>query len=115
MAKAETGYVSWFNKLMAWALKGINVSGSIHKLSPVKSSTGKGWKMCDCPKCKTHNAFVFRSHTDGKVYVAFCRKCKKYTARNSEVESSTCKGTKADGTACTYKAKDDGYCGIHTP
>jgi hypothetical protein len=27
--------------------------------------------------------------------------------------SSKCKGTKKDGSPCTFKAKDNGYCGTH--
>jgi hypothetical protein len=134
---------SWFNKIVQGALRqGVVVNGEVHKASPVKSKTGKGWYKGKCPKCSSPNGFVFRSHTDGKVYILFCQKCKKYSwskvrpaegkdIRNVDVPTNPmdaatkgmvqgadslkeqCGAVKQDGTRCTYKAKANGFCGYH--
>lgn len=137
---------SWFNRMVEGALrKGVVVGAEIHKASPVKSKTGKGWYKGKCPKCGSPNGFVFRSHTDGKVYILFCQKCGKYSwsrvkpaeheardirdveAPANPVDAATkgmvqaadninhevCGAVKQDGTRCTYKAKNNGFCGYH--
>ena len=131
---------SWFNKVVEWAIgSGVVVEGNVHKASPVKSKTGNGWHKGKCPKCGSKNGFVFRSHTDGKVYILFCQKCKKYSwsrvkprdIRNVDevtnpVDAATkgmvqaadnikemCGGVKKNGQRCTYTAKANGFCGIH--
>ena len=109
-------YVSWFTKTSNWALKGINICGSVHKMSPI--SEGNTWEKFDCPKCNSINAFLFRSHNNGKVYGTFCIKCKKVSDVSEAIakrKSKQCKGIKRDGSQCKLKAQPGRtYCRYHS-
>ena len=119
-------YESWFNTTRNSAVRGIEIKGSVHKLSPISSKSRKGWKKCDCLRCKSKNAFLFRSHTDGNVYMSFCQKCKKSsqccehgndiaTCKECRKSKPLCKGVKADGSLCKFKALPvRKYCGQHS-
>lgn len=75
-------YVSWFNKIRTGLLrKGIVIDGKKHIASPIKD--GESWKRGKCPKCESENGFIFRSHTDGNVYICFCHKCNKFSVRQT--------------------------------
>jgi len=114
--------------VIGWLAKEFfNYEAAAHKFSLVRNKTGKSWKTGTCPKCGFGSALVGRSHADKEVYIALCGRCKKHTIRRHTglppvdgvyihlvaKAAMTCKGTKTDGTACTYVAKDNGYCGVH--
>lgn len=105
---------SWFNKLREWMAGGVNIAGRIHKLSPVKAQSKKSWAKEVCPKCGSGNGFVFRSHTDGTVWVVGCFNCKKYTVLPTKTKPyPICKAVTLKGVRCKNKSKSDGYCAVH--
>jgi hypothetical protein len=87
---------SWFNETRVRVVtEGIMIGDKNHKLSPVFE--GKVCKAKPCPACGKNTAFVFRSHTDGKMYVAICKSCGTETSRLATQDKTT---APVPGTTC---------------
>ena len=108
---------SWFNRIRQGAINnGITINGLVHKASPVMK--GKTVKSAKCPKCDSPNGVVFRSHTDGNMFILFCQKCGKFTPRHKKDTvqkdvSGKCKALTKQNNRCSNKAVEEGMCGIH--
>ncbi len=87
---------SWFTKTRLRVVTvGVMIGDKNHKLSPVFE--GKVCMAKTCPACGKNLAFIFRSHNDGRMYVAICSKCGAETPRlavdktAAPVPGTTCK------------------------
>jgi len=86
---------SWFNETRKRVVtEGVMIGDKNHKLSPV--AEGKVYKAKPCPACCKNTAFVFRSHTNGKMYVAICKSCGTETPRLVQDETAA----PVPGTTC---------------
>jgi hypothetical protein len=109
---------SWFNRVRRGAGNdGVVINGLVHKCSPIRK--GDTWAKGKCPKCNSPNGFIFRSHTDGKMYILFCQKCGKYSFRvkgDTPTKDTTgqCHAITTRGNRCSYKCvTHSNLCSIH--
>ena len=76
-------------------------------------------RPCANMECSCKHGVVFRAEEDSNMYAIVCPSCKGTTWVNpnglpDRNVDDQCKAIKKDGNRCLNKAKDGGYCGVHS-
>lgn len=79
-------------------------------------------KLCKKHELTDHAKVEFRNLFEKEIIKVFNRKSNELILKKAETKTGSktssdgiCSGKKADGTSCTFKAKENGYCGRHDP